>query len=212
MFAMRKQFGRKPQTLQWRENAMVEYKKLQVGDVVFVNSMSDTYHEDVPFAWVERIHKLVAAKPEVTFLLLTKRPHVAFQMAPYLIWPENLWLGVSVENKRVIPRIDMLGKIPAKHKFLSMEPLLESVWTTLTFSTCFAEFIEWAIVGGESGANRRMFDKGWALELRDLFHNSGVHFTFKQGSHRFPGRDYELDGKTYLTTPFTTGDYCDDHS
>lgn len=200
MFAMRKQFGREPKSLEWRDTALIEYGRLKSGEVVFVNSMSDTYHEDAPFEWIERIHNLVANRPDVYFLLLTKRPHIALSYAHRLLWPENLWLAVSVEDREYLERIDILGKIPAKHRFLSIEPLLGSLMPEI--SRVDLGHINWMIVGGESGPKRRTFDKQWARELRTLCDERGIHFTLKQGSHNRPGNDYNLDGNEYLTTPF----------
>ena len=98
MFAMRKQFGREDASLKWRESALKEYHALKPGEVVFVNSMSDTYHEDAPLEWIQRIHELIASKPAVQFLVLNKRPYRALIIRRDLLWPENLWVGVSVEN------------------------------------------------------------------------------------------------------------------
>lgn len=206
MFAMRKQFGRCDTELMWRSNAMKEYDKLQPGEVVFVNSMSDTYHEDAPDEWVRRIHNLVANRGDVTFLLLTKRPGRVLRI-PGLLWPDNLWLGTSVENRRTLNRITQLADSDAKHKFISAEPLLEDLLANDWYDRLpnyYHEFrsIQWMIVGGESGSKRRPFHKEWARELQEFCHSTGTHFTFKQGAAHKPGRDYELDGATYLETPF----------
>jgi protein gp37 len=199
MFDMRKQFGRQPESLQWRDQAVTEWKKLKPGAIVFVNSMSDTYHEDADPAWVARIHSMINSKLDVTFMLLTKRPMTAWSLATWLLWPDNLWLGVTVENRESLDRIDILKDIPAKHKFVSAEPLLEDISQELKLG--HMKTVDWMIVGGESGNNRRKFDKQWARDLRDFCKMFDVHFTFKQGSHRLPGKDYELDGQYYLDTP-----------
>ena len=203
MFAMRKQFDRNPDHLEWRETAMKEYHALKPGEVVFINSMSDTYHETAPLEWIQRIHILIAGKPDVRFLILTKRPYRALMIKRLVLWPDNLWLGVSVENQDNLWRIDDLCELPAARKFISAEPLLEDLSVGMgPYMKHLLDDIRWMIVGGESGPNRRPFDKRWAIELQDLCHETGIHFTFKQGSHRLPGRDKTLDGETYLSTPF----------
>ncbi len=211
MFVMRKQFGREPKLLQWRDSAVVEYNRLNADDVVFVNSMSDTYHEAAPVEWIQRIHQMIAGRPDVTFLLLTKRPERALQLAPVLIWPWNLWLGVSVEKMAALERIDVLAQIPAQNRFLSVEPLLEDLLALggvdrLTNYYDAITRIRWMIVGGESGNKRRPFDKLWARELQEFCNVTGTHFTFKQGGHRFPGKDNALDGEYYLSTPFVSNE------
>jgi Bacteriophage protein gp37 len=213
MFAMAAQYKRPvSNTVHWRGDAAIrEYAKLKAGDVVFVNSMSDTYHETASFRYVQTIHNLILLKPDVTFLMLTKRPIDAmrFNMVGHsysLPWPDNLWFGVSIENKAVMEsRLNALARIPARHKFLSVEPLLESLLPDLTGVLTPGE-IEWMIVGGESGRDRRPFDKQWAVELRDFCAIRNIHFTYKQGSALKPGKDNVLDGITYLDTPFTDGE------
>lgn len=211
MFAMRKQFGREDTWLKWRANALKEYNALKPGDVVFVNSMSDTYHEDAPLEWIQHIHQLAVDRPDVTFLHLTKRIKRVEQLASNLVWPDNLWLGTSIESIEYLYRINFLVLTPAKHKFISAEPLLESlvadspkrIDSLMNYYYRF-DHIDWVIVGGESGGSRRPFDKEWAREIKDFCHTAGTHFTFKQGSSLRPGKDCELDGHTYLTTPFTS--------
>lgn len=207
MFAMREQYGRADSELKWRANARKEYDVLKRGDVVFVNSMSDTYHEDAPIEWIQGIHNLAAAKPDVTFLLLTKRISRAHDLQDDLVWPGNLWLGTSIENQKSLWRLDELASTPGNH-FVSMEPLLENLaddnhWDSLSNYYSEFEHIQWVIVGGESGPNRRPFDKLWARNIQEFCHETGTHFTFKQGSALRPGGDNALDGYTYLTTPFT---------
>ena len=150
---------------QWRgSNAFRELRALPPGSVVFVNSMSDTYHEHVPLAWVHSIHNAAAyLRPDVTFLLLTKRPERALALSPYLAWPQNLWVGTSVENDDYLWRLSYLIRIPAAGRFVSAEPLIGSLRFGL--ETYLTRGLGWVIVGGESGKDRRDFDKEWAKSV-----------------------------------------------
>lgn len=126
--------------------------------VYFVNSMSDTFHEDVPFAYIDRIFETIRQTPQHTYQILTKR---AERMAEYFRTrsvPENVWLGVSVEDRRYgLPRIDVLRPIPATVRFISAEPLLEDLGP-LNLTN-----IEWVIVGGESGSEARQMFPAWRI-------------------------------------------------
>ena len=200
MFTMAKRYGQDPYGApEWRENAMKEYRALKPGEVVFVNSMSDTYHEGAPLEWIQRIHSLAAQKPAVTFLMLTKRPERALELAPQLQWPANLWIGTSVEMRKYLHRSDTLLQIPAAGHFLSAEPLLESLGDIREYLNAG---LDWVILGAESGKNRREFDLVWAREVRDQCDEIGVPFMFKQGSHFKPGQNRLLDGRTWDETPF----------
>ena len=130
--------------------------------IYFVNSMSDLFHEDAPFSFLDDVFNIIAQTPQHTYQILTKR---AERMAEYFstrLPPENAWLGVSVENKQYgLPRIDYLRNIPAKVRFLSVEPLLEDLGT-LNLSQ-----IHWVIVGGESGPNARPMQPGWVENIKD---------------------------------------------
>jgi protein gp37 len=185
----------------WREQSTREFKALKPGAVVFVNSMSDTYHERAPLALIHRIHNIARQRPNVTFLVLTKRVERAVALSPYLDYPPNLWVGVSVENADYLWRLDYLRRIPAAGRFVSFEPLLSSV------KDADLSGIGWVIAGGESGPNRRYFDKSWAVELRDLCVGKHITFMFKQGSAHRPGQDTLLNGVKYegIPTAFSAG-------
>lgn len=193
----------------WRETALKEYAKLKSGEVVFVNSMSDTYHEGVPIEWIQRIHNLIASKPDVIFLLLTKRPHIALKYSSELVWPDNLWIGTSVELRKYFYRIHTLLEIPASGHFLSAEPLLENIASSPLFDQYLyhnivdKNRIDWVILGAESGDNRREFNTQWARDMRDACVEADVPFMYKQGSHRKSGQERILDGRTWDETPFT---------
>jgi protein gp37 len=188
---------------QWRgANAMKELLKFPAGSVLFVNSMSDTYHELVPTAWIHSIHNLAAyVRPDITFLLLTKRPERAYGLRHQLVWPKNLWLGTSVENDEYLWRLAYLTRTPASGRFVSAEPLLGSL--KIGFEAYLSRGINWVIVGGESGGNRRDFNKDWAREIRDMCIRTGVPFMYKQGSAFKSEQDKILDGREWSESPFT---------
>ncbi len=187
---------------QWRgANAYKELKAIPSGSVVFVNDMSDTYHENVPAAWIHAIHNAAAYnRPDLTFLLLTKRPERAYAMRHTLAWPKNLWLGTSVENEDYLWRLWYVIQTPAAGKFVSAEPLLGSL--KFGFEAYLDRGIDWVIVGAESGAGRRDFNPDWAREIRDMCIRTGARFFFKQGSGFKPGQNRTLDKREWNETPF----------
>lgn len=171
--------------------------------MIFVNSMSDLFHELVPLAFVQRVFDVMASTERHTFQVLTKRPERALELAGALPWPQNVWLGVSIENSRFTWRADVLRQVPAAVRFISAEPLLGSLFETgprrapLQLSE-----IHWLIAGGESGPGYRPVHVEWVRELRAACADSGVAFFFKQWGGRTPksgGR--ELDGTTYDELP-----------
>lgn len=204
----------------WRgARAARELAALPSGAVVFVNSMSDTYHERVPVRYIHAIHNAAAyLRPDVTFLLLTKRIERAFALRDQLIWPPNLWLGTSVESAEYLWRLDYLLEVPAAGHFVSCEPLLGSLAAkplSLTLRPVHGlehylspesapkapHRLEWVIVGGESGTHHRPFSLDWAREIRDMCRRHNVPFLFKQSAGRWPGQGRELDGRTWDEMP-----------
>lgn len=191
--------------------AEAELRRMEPGSTIFVNSMSDTYYQQAADADVHRVHNTALAHPDKTFLVLTKRPERPWYMRHLLAWPDNLWLGVSVENMAYLWRIDMALKTPAKHVFVSAEPLLGSLNEIEPFlkkriirngnRAHLAKRVEWVIVGGESGKGRRKFSKEWARDIRDLCFMNHVAFFFKQGSAFKPGQDDRLDSHTWKAFP-----------
>jgi protein gp37 len=143
--------------------------------VYFVNSMSDLFHEKVPFEYISRVFDVMARAPQHTFQILTKRADRMERFCREITVPANIWLGVSVENrKHGIPRIDVLRMIEAKVRFLSVEPLLEDVgYLDLTG-------IHWVIVGGESGNRARPMKEEWVDGVKRQCARTGVAFFFKQ--------------------------------
>ena len=140
----------------------------------FVNSMSDTFHKDVPESFIRELFDVMDRCPQHTFQVLTKRSERLRQLAPRLVWPANIWQGVSVESSDYYGRIKDLLKTPAKVKFLSLEPLLSSV------ADIPLDGIDWVIVGGESGPGARPMEAGWAREVRDKCVKMNIPFFFKQ--------------------------------
>lgn len=172
--------------------------------VYFVNSMSDVFHEDVPFEYIDQIFRTIANTPQHTYQILTKR---ADRMAEYFAHrnvPVNAWIGVSVEDqKHGVPRIDFLRQINAKVRFLSVEPLLESLGDIDLTS------IHWVIVGGESGPKARPMQEAWVEDIRVQCEAADVAFFFKQWggwgrdgkkrAKKINGR--ELNGRTWDGMP-----------
>ncbi len=141
---------------------------------IFVNSMSDLFHEDIPFEFIKETFKTMNEASWHTFQILTKRSERLKELAPQLTWTPNIWMGVTVENSDVKYRIEDLKTIPASIKFLSLEPLLSDLGE-LNFSG-----IDWVIVGGESGPKSRPMDIQWVRPIRDYCLNNNIPFFFKQ--------------------------------
>jgi len=154
--------------------------------VVFVDSMSDLFHADVPLEYIQRVFRVMGDTPQHTYQLLTKRSKRLAAMADSLPWPDNVWMGVSVETDRYLFRVDHLRAVPASVRFLSLEPLLGPL-PRLDLSG-----IGWVIVGGESGPGARAMDEEWVMEIRNQCETADVPFFFKQWGGRTPkagGRD-----------------------
>lgn len=164
--------------------------------VVFVNSMSDLFHAKVPTAFVRDVFEVMAATPQHTYQVLTKRSTRLRRLADQLSWPANLWIGVSVENATQLTRVDDLRGVPAAVRFLSCEPLLGPL------ETLELDGIDWVITGGESGPRARPVDPAWVRGVRDRCQDAGVAFFHKQWGGRTPkagGR--ELDGRLWDEMP-----------
>jgi protein gp37 len=164
--------------------------------LIFVNSMSDLFHEDVPEDFIRRVFDTMVACPHHTFQVLTKRSRRLKDLATALPWAANIWMGVSVEDKRVIARIDDLREVPAFVRFLSCEPLLGPL------DDLDLEGISWVIVGGESGPGARAMDQTWVEAILKLCRRARVPFFFKQwGGVRKDRTGRELNGRTYDELP-----------
>jgi protein gp37 len=163
---------------------------------IFVNSMSDLFHEQIPVDYVAQVFEVMERADHHVFQVLTKREERLVELAPLLPWPSNVWMGVSIENRRFVQRADALREIPAAVRFISAEPLLGPL------KGLNLEGIDWLIAGGESGPGHRRVDESWLLALRDQCHNAEVAFFFKQwGGHRPKSGGRKLAGRTYDEYP-----------
>jgi protein gp37 len=175
------------QPLRWRRPRMI-----------FVNSMSDLFHELVPFDFIERVFEVMASAEQHTFQILTKRHERMAELAPNLSWPPNVWMGVSIENRRWVERADYLRRVRAAVRFISAEPLLGPL-DSLDLSK-----IDWLIAGGESGRGHRPVHAEWLRSLRDACEAAGVAFFFKQwGGPRSKSGGRSLDGREHSDMPRT---------
>ena len=143
--------------------------------LVFVNSMSDLFHEDIPLPFLRQVFAAMVATPQHTYQVLTKRSERLAVLAGHLDWAPNIWMGVSVESQRWTARLDDLRQVPAAVRFVSVEPLLGPVDLA-----DWLGWLDWVIVGGESGAGAREMNPAWARALRDQCDARAVPFFFKQ--------------------------------
>jgi len=163
---------------------------------VFVNSMSDLFHEDIPDRYIERVFETMVACPQHTFQVLTKRAERLSALAPRLPWPAHIWMGVSVEDARVARRIDKLLEVPAKVRFLSLEPLIGPL------ENLPLDGISWVIVGGESGPRARSMKREWVNSILRQCRAAGAAFFFKQwGGVRKDLTGRRLNGTFYDEMP-----------
>jgi protein gp37 len=164
--------------------------------VVFVNSMSDLFHEDVPLGYIQNIFSTMRDCAHHTFQVLTKRSERLADLAPQLLWPHNVWMGVSVESARVLGRVRDLQHVPAAVRFLSLEPLIGPL------DALPLDGIHWAIVGGESGPKARPMRKEWVTSIFRQCRAAGVPFFFKQwGGIRKDLTGRKFNGRTYNEMP-----------
>ncbi|WP_035567670.1 DUF5131 family protein [Caballeronia sordidicola] len=164
--------------------------------IVFVNSMSDLFQEDVPLDFIQAVFKTMVECPQHTFQVLTKRSARLAEVAHLLPWPANVWMGVSVEDERVIDRVRDLASTPARVKFLSCEPLIGPL-DKLPLAG-----IDWVIVGGESGPGARPMNEEWVQSIRKQCRVFRTAFFFKQwGGIRKDRTGRELNGRTYDEMP-----------
>lgn len=163
--------------------------------IVFVNSMSDLFHKDVPLSFIQKVFKVMNETNHI-YQVLTKRADRLYELHSKLFWTENIWMGVSVEDEKVTDRIDFLRETNAKTKFLSCEPLIGPL------NNLNLDKIDWVIVGGESGRNARPMDKKWVLDIKDQCKNQNIKFFFKQwGGTNKKKAGRILNGKTYSEMP-----------
>lgn len=186
----------------WNGKIRLDEKSLSLpatwktGRMIFVNSMSDLFHESVPLTYIKRIFETMTATPQHTYQILTKRADRLQALSNDLDWPRNVWMGVSVENADYAYRIDHLQRTGAAVKFLSLEPLLGPL-ERLNLAG-----IDWVIAGGESGPGARSMDVDWVRSIRDQCTDSGVAFHFKQwGGVNKKKTGRTLDNRTWDDFP-----------
>lgn len=166
--------------------------------IIFVNSMSDLFHEDIPTHFIKKIFKVMEKASWHTFQILTKRAERLSSLSATLNWPENVWMGVSIENSETLERIEYLKTVPSSVRFLSVEPLLDSI------GRINLKGIDWVIVGGESGPGARPMKEEWVKEIRDQCVKNKTSFFFKQwGGIQKKKNGRVLEGKTWDEMPIT---------
>lgn len=164
--------------------------------IVFVNSMSDLFHKDIPVEFIQRVFKVMNDNPQHVFQVLTKRADILLKYHKELDWTHNVWMGVSVEDSKSLGRIDLLRRTRAKVKFLSCEPLIGPL------SNLNLKKIDWVIVGGESGRRPRPMKPEWVFEIHNKCIEAKVPFFFKQwGGTNKKKTGRVLKGKTYSEMP-----------
>lgn len=164
--------------------------------LIFTCSMGDLFHEQAPFEFIERVFDVMARTERHVYQVLTKRAARLAELAPRLDWPDNIWMGVTVEAADYLQRVDHLRRVPARVRFLSLEPLLGPV------DELNLEGIDWVIVGGESGPGARVLRKEWVYQVREKCAAAGAAFFFKQwGGTNKKKSGRLLDGRTYSAMP-----------
>jgi len=168
------------------------------GKMIFVNSMSDLFHKEIPIEYIQKIFRVIRENPQHVFQILTKRADVLryYDSEGWLEWPHNLWMGVTVESNEVMHRIDNLRRTGARVKFLSCEPLLTSL------PEMNLQGIDWVIVGGESGRTPRPIKEEWILDIKEQCLKMNVAFYFKQwGGTNKKKAGKILEGKVFNAMP-----------
>lgn len=194
--AMGSQKYRKGFDLTLHPDVLEEPKKYRSSKVIFVNSMSDLFHDDIPLSFLKKVFEVMNDTPQHIYQVLTKRAERLEKIADEFNWTDNIWMGVSVEDKRVKDRIKFLKNTPAKIKFLSLEPLLGPL------PKLNLKGINWVIVGGESGRKSRPVEEKWVVDIKEQCQSAGVEFFFKQwGGMNKKANGRELQGKIYSGMP-----------
>lgn len=172
--------------------------------LIFVNSMADLFHKEVPLEYIRKVFRVMEGASWHEFQVLTKRAERLEKVAPKLPWPQNVWMGVSVETSDYVYRIDHLRRTDARIKFLSLEPLLGPL------PRLNLKGIDWVIAGGESGPGARSMNREWVVDIRDQCKRAGVPFFFKQwGGVRKKMAGRELEGRTWDDMPKLPGpEHC----
>jgi protein gp37 len=164
--------------------------------LVFVNSMSDLFHENIPVDYIKKVFKVMNECKEHQFQILTKRSGRLIELSDHLNWTKNIWMGVSIESQKYLYRIDDLRGTPSYIKFISFEPLLEEIKKINLFN------IDWVIVGGESGPKARLVEESWVKSIQKECQTQNVSFFFKQwGGINKKKTGRVLDGKKWNEMP-----------
>lgn len=178
------------------EGSLDAPRRWRLPRIIFVNSMSDLFHEGVGLEFIQRVFDVMVDCGQHTFQVLTKRPERALRLSGKLAWPDNVWLGTSVEMKAYYDRIRMLQRIPAAVRFLSCEPLLGPL------PRLPLKGIHWVIVGGESGPKSRPMQGSWAVQIKNQCEQRKVPFFFKQwGGVNKKAAGRELEGQVWNDIP-----------
>lgn len=156
--------------------------------IIFVNSMSDLFHEDIPIGFIQKVFEVMTTADWHIYQVLTKRSQRMLKLSPQLPWTPNIWLGVTVETQEYIYRIEHLKKTPAHIKFISFEPLLSDM------PTLDLDGINWVIVGGESGSGARPMKPEWVINILNQCKSKNIPFFFKQ----WGGKNKKKAGRTLL--------------
>jgi protein gp37 len=182
--------------IKFDDATLIQPYRWRKGRFVFVNSMSDLFHENIPFHFIQRVFDVMTYTPQHTYQILTKRAERLAEISLMLRWPSNVWMGVSVENDEYLWRIESLRKVHSKIRFLSLEPLLGPL------RELPLEGIDWVIVGGESGPEARPMDPSWVRSIRDQCVRACVPFYFKQwGGKNKKATGRILDGTVWDQRP-----------
>ena len=183
-------------TITMHEDALELPLKWKKPQTIFVNSMSDLFHENVPDDFIFRVFEIMQRADWHCFQVLTKRPERLLEISHKLHWMPNIWMGVTVEEQSYQHRIDHLRQTGAHVKFLSLEPLLGPI------PNMNLEGIDWVIVGGESGPKSRLMDKSWVVDIRNQCKDNNVPFFFKQwGGTNKKKAGRKLEGHTWNEVP-----------
>lgn len=186
----------------WNGKVKTDFASLEIprrwkkGRLVFVNSMSDLFHESIPLSFIRAVFEVMESTPRHTYQVLTKRAERLEELSKKLRWPDNVWMGVSVESEEYTYRIDHLRRTKARVRFLSLEPLLGPL------DSLDLRGVHWAIAGGESGPGARPMSKDWVRSIRDQCIQANVPFHFKQwGGRNKKKTGRVLDGRTWDQRP-----------